>query len=366
MVTQLGESFDFWILTADRDLHDTEPYPFVPLAQWVAVGKAQVFYADEFFLSLRKISRLINDLKPDIVYVNSLFSSLSNKYLVARRLRMLPQIPTIVAPRGVFSPGALRFKQRKKDFYLHAAQRSGLFTGLAWQASSELEKRHILSSMSGVKESDVYIVPNITMSGFNDDAYSDNGNRMKKFGRVRFTFLSRIAAKKNLEFALNLLNDLNGLIQLDIAGPIDDPSYWNNCKQVIAKLPQNVTTHVHGAVAHDAVGGILSHGHFLLLPTLGENFGHVILEALKAGCPPIISDQTPWNDLENAGAGWIIPLEDIEKWISTLQYCIDMDQDEFRKYSKNARQYASRWLSSANLLEANKNMFINMFGRSNS
>ena len=29
-----------------------------------------------------------------------------------------------------------------------------------------------------------------------------------------------------------------------------------------------------------------------------KNYGHVIFEALAGGCIPIISDQTPWNDIE--------------------------------------------------------------------
>ena len=40
-----------------------------------------------------------------------------------------------------------------------------------------------------------------------------------------------------------------------------------------------------------------------LFPTKGENYGHVIFEALAGGCIPIISDQTPWNDIEQAGCG---------------------------------------------------------------
>jgi glycosyltransferase involved in cell wall biosynthesis len=36
---------------------------------------------------------------------------------------------------------------------------------------------------------------------------------------------------------------------------------------------------------------------FFVLPTIGENFGYVFLEALAAGCPLITSDRTPWTTL---------------------------------------------------------------------
>ena len=56
-----------------------------------------------------------------------------------------------------------------------------------------------------------------------------------------------------------------------------------------------------------------------LFPTKGENYGHVIFEALAGGCIPIISDQTPWNDIEQAGCGKVISLSNQRRYIETLQ-----------------------------------------------
>ena len=44
------------------------------------------------------------------------------------------------------------------------------------------------------------------------------------------------------------------------------------------------------------------------LPTRGENFGHVIAEALSVGTPVLISDQTPWRKLAAVGLGHDLPL----------------------------------------------------------
>jgi len=51
-----------------------------------------------------------------------------------------------------------------------------------------------------------------------------------------------------------------------------------------------------------------------IFPTLGENFGHVIIESLSAGCPVLCSDQTPWNDVFRAGGGSVIPQLDDMVW----------------------------------------------------
>jgi glycosyltransferase involved in cell wall biosynthesis len=54
----------------------------------------------------------------------------------------------------------------------------------------------------------------------------------------------------------------------------------------------------------------LSQHDLFFLPTLGENYGHVIVEALQAGLPILISDQTPWRDLKDRGIGLDLALTD--------------------------------------------------------
>ena len=65
-----------------------------------------------------------------------------------------------------------------------------------------------------------------------------------------------------------------------------------------------------GEVKHEKLHALLHEYDVMLLPTLGENFGHAIIEALDAGLPVVISDRTPWRNLEQAGVGADLPLED--------------------------------------------------------
>lgn len=64
---------------------------------------------------------------------------------------------------------------------------------------------------------------------------------------------------------------------------------------------------------------VLSNYDAFLFPTKGENYGHVIYEALAAGCVPVISDRTPWLDLEENGCGYVVPLEDQDDFIKTIK-----------------------------------------------
>ena len=40
-----------------------------------------------------------------------------------------------------------------------------------------------------------------------------------------------------------------------------------------------------------------------LFPTRGENFGHVVAEALSVGCPVLTTPTTIWTDLLTSGGG---------------------------------------------------------------
>ncbi len=62
------------------------------------------------------------------------------------------------------------------------------------------------------------------------------------------------------------------------------------------------------------------------MPSTNESFGYVIHEALAAGCPVLISDRTPWRDLEARGVGWDVDLNDVSDFTRVLQKCVDMDE----------------------------------------
>ncbi|MGR5966571.1 glycosyltransferase [Bacillus cereus] len=94
-----------------------------------------------------------------------------------------------------------------------------------------------------------------------------------------------------------------------------------------------------------------------LFPTFGENYGHVIVESLLAGCPVIISDQTPWKNLENEGAGWTISLEKEETFIAALNDIVHMDSEEFQQLSRSASEYAVKMFFCEEILKQNRDLF---------
>ena len=95
----------------------------------------------------------------------------------------------------------------------------------------------------------------------------------------------------------------------------------------------------------------------MLMPTKGENFGHVIFESMSAGCPVIISDKTPWNNLMEQQAGWDIPLLEPSIFVEAVEHCSRMDNEEYKKWSEGALVFVKDFFKKNEILEQNRQLF---------
>jgi glycosyltransferase involved in cell wall biosynthesis len=309
--------------------------------------------------SLRDFKRLLCSTEYDVLYLNSFFSpNFTIKPLLLRRLLLIPDRSLIVAPRGEFSFGALGIKSLKKRIYLLAAKVFGLYRGNVWQASSEHEEADIRRWFGrGVP---VVVTPNLPPVIHSADELPPKNK--KTASCLKIIFLSRISRKKNLDGALKMLNGLNGQVQFNIYGPMEDKDYWADCQKIIGSLSGNIQVRYCGSVEHDKVCAVMREHDLFFFPTLGENFGHVILEALCAGCPVLISDQTPWRDLEKKGVGWDLPLGKTELFQKVLQRCVDMNNEEFVRLSDKARGYGLQVSQDDKVVEQNRRLFRHAVG----
>ena len=279
------------------------------------------------------------DTEPDLLYFHSsLDPALTIVPLVLRRLGLFPSsIPVLVAPRGEFSPGALSLKRIKKLAFIFAARWTGLYRSVIWHATSQEEAefiRHWWGSHARIE-----IAGNLPAKGAKPEV---RRRKPKHAGTLRLVFLSRISRKKNLLAALSYLAEVKAQVTLDIYGPTEDKEYWASCQSVIGKLPSNIEVCYRGCVNPDDVISIFCLYDMFIFPTLGENFGHVILEALIAGCPILISDQTPWRGLSEKQIGFDLPLDRPHGFVEVLEQFATMGDSDFRVWSIKAREYGAK------------------------
>lgn len=342
MVERLHTKYDFWIVTRDHDgKQDKTQYKNVRINNWNDVKEAKVFYLSKDNIKISKVRELILDVNPNSIYTNSYFATLSIFVMVLRKFKKIPNIKIVVANCGELSEGSLKLKPLKKNLFINFSKRTGLHRNIIWKASSQLEKEEI-ERVKG-KGGEIFIAPDLPERVMNEN-FSLDKKPLKNQGEAKLIFLSRFTRKKNFKWLLENLSGIKGNLLIDIFAPIEDEGYWIECKELIQNLPENISVIYRGSISHDQVGKKLLEHHFFILPTLSENFGHVFLEAMSSGCPLITSDRTPWLKLEKKGVGWDLPLENPGKWREVLNHCIEMNDEEFKIASSNARGFAENWL----------------------
>lgn len=352
LIKELRSEFSLYVFTSDTDFGESHPYAEVRSNEWMVSEHGEnVCYCPNREVTFGRIRALVRQVKPDTVYFNSMFSY---------RFTILPLIAlrvsryrgrVVLAPRGMLQAGALSFKTRKKKFFLNSFRRLGFHKGLTFHATDPQEASDIAVLFPRARIELAENIPVTTATFY--PAIEKSPHATKLF------FLSRLHPKKNLHFLLTAMAERNweGAIQLDIFGEAESSEYLQQCQQLAKALPDQITVRFQGGIPHDEMLSRIPQYHALVLPTLGENFGHAIFESLMSGVPVLISDQTPWGKLEEAHAGWDIPLSQPEKFMDKITTLLAMDQSTHQQWREGARKKAESFLQQADF----KDKYLRLF-----
>ena len=351
LVNSLNDSFNFKIITTNTDLNSEKKYENIEPNKWITSPLGcEIFYADSKKLNYTAIKKIINEVSFEIVYINSFFSKnysiipliiLNNNY---------KNIPVILAPRGMLGDGALALKKIKKKLFILFSKISGFHSKIIWHATSLNEEEEIKKTFH--KKTNIVTISNLPKK------LSANLSKSKQINVLKLCFISRISAKKNLIFALKVLSKIKEVeIIYNIYGPKEDSVYWEKCSALIKEMPSNVVINYKGLIHPNELEIILAEEQMMFLPTLNENFGHSIVESLFCGCPVIISDQTPWIDLEKNNAGFAIPLNNTQGFINAITKMAKLNQEDYLEKSNAAIKYISSKIEKEKSINLYKNLF---------
>ncbi len=356
MVDHLGDLFHFKIVTLDRDAQSALPYQDIKPNEWNRVGKADVYYTSPDAMTFGNVLKLMKETSHDVIYLNSFFNPKFTIMPLIVRFRLMGlEKPLVLAPRGEFSTGALNLKRWKKMVYIAFVKALGLYNGITWQASSVHEEKDI-QRFFRQRIGKFMVAPNLPpLTVESGHKRIDAKRNLEENECLKAVFLSRIAPMKNLDFALRVLSRVNTPVNFSIYGPIWEKGYWAQCQDLIANLPQHVNVRYCGEVFPEQVYDVFADHDVFLFPTRGENFGHVILEALSAGAPVIISDKTPWKK-DKEGACTVLPL--IEKhFVKSLELLAAKSPRERNLIHRAAKNYAEKAVGNQKVINANINLF---------
>ena len=330
LVSSIQDQFDIYIISKNHELHDDRPLDGIQPG-WNQLRFGRAYYTLKGQHTLRHITSLIEEVRPDVIYQNSFFS-VDDLFPVLLYKRRHPQVKVIVAPRGELYPQRIRHGWLKKEAYIQAFRLSGLLKDVYFQGTGEdecLQEQALL----GIPARRTLNIQNISIT-----ASLDMDRLAKRPHELRLAYIARIHPAKNTLNAIQWLKSVSGSIQYDLYGPIEDQAFWCQCQKAVAELPKNITVRYMGAIEHDQVPVVLAKYHALYMPTTGENFGHSIVEAMLLGKPVIISDQTPWTDV-NGNGGYAVGLLDKEGFITALNGLSVMSEDEYLVMCRQVETY---------------------------
>jgi glycosyltransferase involved in cell wall biosynthesis len=325
----LKSEYDFFIICRNVDHNSNEPLP-VEKDKWIDFesGTARVNYISDKKLSRKTILRLIDDVNPDYIFINGIFSPLFS---------IVPLLhgsgKKIWSVRGMLHPGALSQKRLKKRIFLFVLRLLNVQKNV-FHATDEKERNFVKLVLG--KEVNVLVAQNFPNN------FSELIKQPKLPGLLRLVSIALISPMKNHLLVLKALMEVKGNVIYDIFGPVKDEVYWQECQKLIRQLPPNIKVEYKGSVDPSKVSEILALYDSFILPSKSENFGHAIFEALSGGLPVITSHNTAWNELEANNSGWNVDIDNSDELTAVIERIISYDEFTWSTLRAGSKDLASK------------------------
>jgi glycosyltransferase involved in cell wall biosynthesis len=227
----------------------------------------------------------------------------------------------------------LKKSSSKKRLYLSLLRFVIRSKTINWHATDQIERRDILK---WYPHSNVVVLPNLVREFGIPDFTSE-----KKAGFVRVLYYSIISSKKNLLFLLQTLHKSKVKFVLHVYGSIKEDSYWQTCDRFVQENQLSGFVSYFGPVNADKLELISKSYDIMALPTLGENFGHAIVECLGYGLPVLISENTPW-EFEESDMSFSLKLEQVDSWVDALHLISSWNNTKHQIAKQRAYDYYVR------------------------
>jgi len=330
LVNAIGSDFIIHIITLDSLMISTNKSTIYIKE----VGKSKVYYLKNNIDKYAKILTIVLNGNYDFIYINSFFDLTFSLYplLISKLIRKQPKV--IIAPRGQFSNSAITYKKMKKCVFLKLTKSINIYDNCIWHFTSDYEKIDVMKKIR-VKES--YIIPNI-----NKDINANIIDKDKRPGELTIICVGRVSYMKNYPYLFECLKYIKkAKIKIKIIGNIENKKIYRECKEIASNL-DDISVQWYGLCDEYFIENEINKSHLFVSPTLGENFGHSIYEAISLGCPVLISDNTPIKDLEQYNAGYVVPLGDKERFIDIINMFVDINNKEYNNICNSVIDYYNK------------------------
>lgn len=286
--------------------------------------------------------------KPAVIHQHGLWLDL---YRTDGRFARQHNVPLVISVHGMLEPWAMQRSRWKKKLAWTAFQKRQLQSAACLHVATEREARNIRNL--GIR-SPIAVIPNAIRLEHDRVHVAPPSPADKQ----TILFLGRIHPVKGLEFFLRVwakvaLDFRNW--QVVIAGP-EENAHQAELISLANRLGISDSVCFPGAVTGQRKAELIDQCQFLILPSHMESFGIVVLEALAAGKPAMVSKHCPWADLEKFHCGWWLE-RDESLWEQTLVEAMLSGRNERREMGARGKRLVQQKYSVDRLVESMKELY---------
>lgn len=247
----------------------------------------------------------------DVVHIHAVFSHASLAAAAACRKR---GVPYVVRPLGTLDPWSLKQKQLKKRLFWELGVKRMLKGAAAIHYTTQAEQQLAEDSLGISRGVVIPLGIETDLLNQDEDASAAEVKALPAIKHPYVLVMSRLHRKKGLEILLPAFLSLVkkpefARWQLVLAGE-GESNYVASLKSLVKSDGGNGNVVFAGWLDGAQRKSTLRDASLLALTSYQENFGLCAVEALACGVPVLLSPQVNLaQEIENAGAGWIAPLE---------------------------------------------------------
>lgn len=182
----------------------------------------------------------------------------------------------------------------------------------------------------GVAPSRVFSIP----MGCNYEFFSETQTHRSSSAPFTFIFAGRVGRRKGTDLlveAADRLHQKRNQFQVWIAG---SGRVNTEGRSYIKQL---------GHLSRSDLAERFAQAHCLVLPSRHDAFGRVVVEAMAAGRPVILSDHVGAQEvLEEGETGWVVEAENVKALTQRMAWCID-HPDQLVRMGSAAREAAKKY-----------------------
>jgi glycosyltransferase involved in cell wall biosynthesis len=240
--------------------------------------------------------------RPDVFHHHSIWlRTLHYAHKAARRAKA----PLIVSPRGMMDKWAWKHHARRKAIARALIHPGALEAVNGWHATSAGEEADIRSL--GFKQP-VCVAPNAVAEPSPEAAAAAASHWLDacpSIAKARVAvFYSRFHQKKRLLELIDAWLEHAAAGWMLLVVGIEEQYNARMIDDYVLRAGGTGRVRAFDGTRHPPPYSVAS---LYLLPSHGENFGLSIAEALSHGVPALVTDSTPWAEMNRIGAGWCVP-----------------------------------------------------------